>query len=270
MTLIDDPKGWFRRRFGLRYPSLDTLGFKLSGVLVMEQGLFEPTETTMILRLLDTVEVLVNVGANIGYYCCHAMARGKRTVAVEPFPRNFRILRANAAANGWSGLLEAHPVALAAREGVMRLYGGGTAASLVPGWAGQRFGRKVRVSTLDGILGDRFANSPVLVVIDVEGAELGVLEGAARTLAAPVRPIWFVEIAVNEHQPRGLTINPNLVATFDLMDRAGYHAYSVAAEPRRVTPGEARRIAETGTDTFETHNFLFVSPERAAALELPG
>ena len=54
------------------HPSRKTQwGFSFSGHDSMANGSFEPDETKIVRRLLADVDVLVNVGANVGYYCCY-------------------------------------------------------------------------------------------------------------------------------------------------------------------------------------------------------
>ena len=86
-------------------------GFKLAGNSLMASGNFEPTETELVRNILKDVDILVNVGANIGYYCCHALSMGKEVIAFEPIDRNLRYLYKNLKANSWTGV-EVFPMAL--------------------------------------------------------------------------------------------------------------------------------------------------------------
>ena len=63
--------------------------------------------------------------------------------------------------------------------------------------------------------------------IDVEGTELRVLRGAARTLRRQPAPTWLVEITRGELHPGGT--NPDFNAVFQLFYQAGYAATSVDA-----------------------------------------
>lgn len=76
-------------------------GFSLAGHEAMAAGTLEPEETALIRRLLQEVDVLGNVGANVGYYCCHALSLGKPVIAVEPIARNLYYLLENMRNNGW-------------------------------------------------------------------------------------------------------------------------------------------------------------------------
>lgn len=110
-------------------------GFTFAGHDAMAAGTFEPEETTVVRKLLADVDVLVNVGANVGYYCCHALSMGKPVIAVEPNTRNLHYLLKNIQNNGWSNLAEVFPVAMGAGADILQMRGGGTGASLVKGWA---------------------------------------------------------------------------------------------------------------------------------------
>src|SRR4051794_39948755 len=50
-------------------------GFHLVGNRSMETGQFEPQETRLVESILAAADVVVDVGANIGYYVCLARSR---------------------------------------------------------------------------------------------------------------------------------------------------------------------------------------------------
>ena len=236
---------------------LTPLGFKMCGLNAMESGSFEPDETRQISALLREVTALVNIGANTGYYVCLARNAGAKVLAIEPLDQNVQILQRNILANGWNDV-EIFPVGLGDRVDVMKLYGGGTAASLVEGWAGaaREHYRLVPVSTLDNVLGDRFAGEKILILMDVEGFELNVLRGALRQFTRKPAPVWFIEICIDEHQPSGVRINPNLVGTFEIFWRHGYHAEKAGSESGAVSEADVRAWA-AGNQLPKTHNFIF-------------
>jgi|TARA_B100001093_G_scaffold198481_1_gene190758 hypothetical protein len=49
-------------------PKLTNLGFKFNGNSEMESGKFEPAETQTVINLMNQVDSVINVGANVGYY----------------------------------------------------------------------------------------------------------------------------------------------------------------------------------------------------------
>lgn len=242
-------------------PAERSMGFRFMGSAAMESGQFEPEETAIFRRIIAGSDVLINVGANVGYYCCLALQAGKRVVAYEPLPSNQRSLYTNIWANGWQEQIEVFPLALSDKPQILKLYGGGTGASLVDGWAGvdSENYTLVPASTLDLTIQDRFQDQRVFLLVDVEGAEFSMLQGAARMLAREPKPVWMVEIAVNEHQPKGIAINPQLLQTFDLFWQSGYQAWTAQESPRQIERDEVAAVVASGKDTLGTHNFLFAS-----------
>lgn len=240
-------------------PVVTPFGFKFVGNPDMQSGTFEPDETRIVTHLLSKVENVINVGANIGYYCCHALHHKKHVVAFEPMELNLKYLLRNIKANGWDKQVEVFSLALSNHVGIIEIYGGGTGASLLRGWAGAADNHVTLVpcSTLDRVLGNRFQGTQTLIIVDVEGAEQWMLEGAAGYLGASPKPIWLVEISAAEHQPAGVSMNPNLLSTFQLFWDKGYESCTADAQLRPVERAEIEAIVSSGTDTLKTHNFLF-------------
>ena len=111
-----------------RHPPRKTpWGFTFAGHDAMAAGDFEPEETKVVRKLMADVDILVNIGANVGYYCCHALSMGKPVIAVEPNTRNMHYLLKNIQRNGWSKQAEVFPVAMGASADILQMWGGGRA-----------------------------------------------------------------------------------------------------------------------------------------------
>lgn len=233
-------------------------GFKLGGNEAMARGEFEPTETEIVRDLLRDIDVLVNIGANVGYYCCHALSMGKRVIAFEPMQRNLHFLCQNMKINDWRDV-EIFPLALSSSPDVLEIYGANTGASLVKGWAGtpESHVTLVPASTLDLVLGDRLRGKKVLVLIDVEGAEFAVLQGAAAVMRSDPKPVWMIEITSFEHQPQGVVVNPNFARTFQLLREAGYAAFTADSAMCKVDVADVEVVQAGNIQRLTTHNFLF-------------
>lgn len=233
-------------------------GFKIAGNDAMALGKFEPEETEKIRSLLEHADLFVNIGANIGYYCCHALSLGKSVIAVEPIQSNVHYLLRNALENSWQHKIEVFPVAIGARTDILQMYGGGTGASLVKGWAGspESYKRLVPIVTLDRILECVPDSTRMLILIDAEGAELDVLRGATKTASRLEKPIWMVEINSVQHQPKGISINPNLKETFDFFFSNGYTS-TTADKYSRIIDQRAVEAAISNTSSLDSYNFVF-------------
>lgn len=226
----------------------------------METGAFEESEIALLREQLQTGDVFVDIGANIGLFSCLARSLGCTVVAIEPLSDNLRWLYANLTANGWDDT-EVIPIGMGERPGLATLYGADTGASLIPGWAGvadHDFLKEViPINTLDTMLGDRFAGERLFVKVDIEGAELGMLRGAAHTLARTPKPIWLVEIVLTEHRPGAW--NPDFAATFDVFFAAGYRACLATDPGRPVRAEDVARWVAAGRCDHAAYNYLFTA-----------
>ncbi|MDC0043150.1 FkbM family methyltransferase, partial [Paracoccaceae bacterium] len=120
----------------------------------MQNGSFEVTETKILIKLFFQADIFVNVGANFGYYICMARNMGVRSIAIEPIPINQRILKQNLIENNWDQNVILHPIACGNSNGNVTIYGEGTGASIIPGWAQNpsRLKHIVPMKKLDNIL----------------------------------------------------------------------------------------------------------------------
>lgn len=239
-----------------RHSQTTPWGFRLAGNKDMAAGVFEPKETQIIRDLLQGVEILVNVGANVGYYCCHARSMGKRVIAFEPIPRNVRYLCKNIKENGWSDV-EIFPLALSNKTGILEIYGGTTGASIIKGWANipESYVMLVPASTMDIVLGNRLQGHQALVLVDIEGAEKWMLDGAAEMLASNPRPIWVMEICFTENLSG--KVNEDFHEIFNLFWKYGYRSFSVDADMREVKSDDVLRWITQGFRDFGYVTYLF-------------
>jgi FkbM family methyltransferase len=139
----------------------------------------------------------VDVGANKGSILEAMVASAPRGhhVAFEPLPELARRLRER------YPHVDVHEAAVGNAPGestFTRVLGQDSRSGFgVDTWvAGETENLTVTVKTLDGVLDE--SHPPVLIKIDVEGAELGVLQGARRTLES-ARPIIAFEHGGGPH-----------------------------------------------------------------------
>jgi FkbM family methyltransferase len=224
----------------------------------METGRFEVLETKFIRDNIKEFDCFINVGANMGYYALIALSEKLKVIAFEPDQLNARILMNNIVANELDSEFEFHPIALSSSSGLLPIYGANTAASLVKGWAGQMNFKYVPVNTLDNIIGSRFDNCKIFVLIDIEGAECDCLQGAKHLLTVSAPILFFIEICLGEHHPSG-KITQNNINTFKIFFDAGYNAFRVDNTFKEVTMDDVNSIQKTGINNFGTHNFIFTN-----------
>jgi FkbM family methyltransferase len=222
----------------------------------MQDGSFEADEVGLVERLLNDADVVVDIGANVGFYTCMARQAGKHVVAIEPVRSNLDLLYRNLASNGWPDV-EVWPLGLSNTPGIGTIYGARTGASLLPGWAhnSELFRTSISLTTLDELLRNRFVGQYLLVKIDVEGAEYDVLRGSFETLDRKVKPTWLVEITLDLNRE---SLNPHFAETFNMFMSRGYRAYATTPVQREIGSPDIADWISRGRVDSGCYNWLFL------------
>lgn len=155
----------------------------------------ETDYTAAMLQNLRESDVFFDVGANVGIVTLHA-AKICHTVAFEPDPSFRRRLQVNSALNpDRSFILE--PTAISDSDGTVVLYtdgDDGNSPSLVH-QRGESGSVPVSARSLDSLLAEGRLPRPTVIKLDIEGAEILALRGAAHLLAGSDRPrALFIEV----------------------------------------------------------------------------
>lgn len=160
--------------------------------ILLVKGVHEEGVTRVFENEIKQAAVVLDIGANIGYHTLTAarlVGQKGRVFAFEPEPSNFDLLVRNAKANGYSNIIPLQK-ALSNKRGKARLFlheAYWEAHSLSPdnvsilsaGSEASTFsGRyvEVDVETLDELFKD-YEGKVDFIKIDVQGAEMAVLEG---------------------------------------------------------------------------------------------
>ena len=160
-------------------------------------GLYEAGTLDFLRKVLDTGDVFLDVGANIGLMSLAAsnwVGTAGQVHAFEPVPSSYQILEKNIALNGLTNIM-VHKVALGSSKDRRKIGEHPTdlgRSSFNKPPAGSRE-HEVEVITLDEFTQNRDLPPINTVKIDVEGWELEVLKGARRLLSSSDAPILIVE-----------------------------------------------------------------------------
>lgn len=143
-------------------------------------------------------DVCFDIGAYRGFFSgVFALAGAGQVVAFEPFPENCTQLQRLSAANPRLPLSFEH-VAVGGEEGVVQFHVmpdssmGKLASSSFQADVPSAAVLKVPLKTIDGLIGEGKYPAPQVIKIDVEGAEVEVLQGGKKTLETH-KPILFIE-----------------------------------------------------------------------------
>jgi FkbM family methyltransferase len=208
----------------------ETLG--LSSLLY---GTFEKGELEFVSQYLRPGNAVMDIGANIGLFSVvmgRTIGQTGVVIAFDPVPANITRLKSNLNENGIStdGVYE---LALGSTNGKMELkMSDDTAyASMHTVEHGLENGQiiQVNVKRLDDVWNERGRPMISFIKMDVEGAELEVIEGSGEMIAQ-CHPTMLIEANTNQH----------LVKLNEMLQPYGY---------RHIQP-----------DGFVLHNHLFIFP----------
>lgn len=191
-------------------------------------GIFEWPVTKRLAVLARSGGMLIDVGANAGYFSLlwAALNPGNHVEAFEALPSNVTRLQLNVTRNGMSDRIQVHPFALGKTDGEIAFECGPAEQS---GWggiaiAGSTTALQVPVHRLDGVLSK--LTEDTTIKIDCEGADPWVLEGARELLSLScVRNVFF---EVNE--PRQAALGIPLDASQAVLRSLGFRCEQIAAD----------------------------------------
>ena len=184
----------------------------------MAAGHYEPEEVAVLKNLIRRDMVVVDVGANIGFYTLMLAALvgdSGQVMAFEPVPDSRAKLAASVARNRLDHIVRIEPCALSDKPGTTRIVhdadtsnvGGAHMAPSSGGLPPGVVGHAVEMRCLDEF---EFPLGVHFIKMDVEGAEGLVLRGGLRVLRTH-RPLLMIEF--NDAQLRLVSrINSELLA----------------------------------------------------------
>lgn len=159
---------------------------------------FEPFEIELFKKSLAPGMVVVDVGANIGYYTLVAariVGTYGRVFAFEPDPRNFDALAANVRANHFSNVTAFPKAASDSDAGHEMFFSSKSERSsfyLSPFLEKVEGTRHVETTTIDAVLNGLSAD---VVKMDIEGSEPAALRGMEKVLKPET--VLFIEFNPN-------------------------------------------------------------------------
>jgi FkbM family methyltransferase len=225
--------------------------------VLVNTGEYEPVEARMLASMAEGAGVVFDVGANMGFYAlswASKLAPGGKIHVFEPVPTTFERLIRNIEINDMGDRVIANNSGLADRVSTMTMYlpsfsgsGAASLADLHPAESSVEV--QVPIGTLDEYMTIKDVRALDFMKVDVEGAELLVLKGGARSIAEH-RPFLFLELLRKWSKPFGY--HPNDV--IKMLTELGYRCSALN--------GDRLRPFTEMTDATEQTNFFFAHPTR--------
>ena len=139
-------------------------------------GLYEYEEMNFLFDYLDTNDLFVDIGANIGAYTILAASKRSKVIAVEPIPSSYEILKKNILLNDFSNTVDIYNIAISDKDENLKFSNNLDALNHVL-INGEKYTDIINIPAvkLDQILNGQI---PKFIKIDVEGYESKVIDGA--------------------------------------------------------------------------------------------
>lgn len=225
---------------------------------------FEPEATSVVRRLVGAGDVVLDVGANYGWYTtlfAGNVGPGGQVVAFEPVPTTFERLLEHLELNGCADRVAAVRSAVGDRRADVDVYTfdrmSHACSSLSSLGYDDASASSTPMLTLDGYLREHGIDRVDFLKCDVEGAELMVLQGARALLRSPDAPMVLIEL--NDETSRAFGYSR--ADLWALLEEAGFDAFYLIDGVETV-----RRIA--AVDDTEDANLLLCCKGDAIASRL--
>lgn len=223
-----------------------------------DRGVFEPWETELVRGEIRPGDVVLDVGANIGYYTllfAKLVGPTGRVHAFEPDPTNFAVLSHNVALNGYTNVtLHQKAVAERAGAGHLHLCADNAGDHRIYDSHDDRPSVPVELTSLDDVFADPAVRFD-FVKFDIQGAEWGAIRGMRGVLARHPRLRM-----ITEFWPFGLKrCGTDPLAYLALLEELGFTLYDIDEAVRSVVPFRpAELLARHPADGISHTNLLCV------------
>lgn len=155
-------------------------------------GIRERASTRMMQKILSKDQVVVDIGANIGYYALMEAKAGAYVYAIEPVPDNFEKLSNNVELNKYRNV-KTYQMAIGDKNTTVKMALSEKSNLHVITTDDGANTIDVEVVSLDDFLRDK--RTPNIVRMDVEGYEYEIIKGMPETLKKMKQGSWlFIEI----------------------------------------------------------------------------
>ncbi len=214
-------------------------------------GTYDPFETEVLKNQIKKGDVVLDLGANIGFFTlifAKLVGEEGKVFAFEPDPDNFSLLKKNIEINGYQNVILVHK-AVSNETGKTRLYLSSEASDhrIYDSYDGRK-SIEIETTRLDDYF-NKYNGRIDFIKMDVQGAEWAVIKGASSLLQKTKN----LKITT-EFWPIGLKrfgVEPQ--EYLKLLLKHCFQLYNINEKARKIEPVNITKLLETYT--IEKENF---------------
>lgn len=183
----------------------------------------EPYSNFAFISMLEPEDIVIDIGANIGYYALQEARIAKQVYAIEPNPESVNQLTANICQSNLLPRIRTYQMAIGDYDGKAML--DITDDSNLCNLSSVRDCStrcEVPISTLDNFIKDK--QYPTVIRMDVEGYEYEIVKGMQGILAEDKPLVLFIELHMN-------ILGSKVQVIAHTLKLAGFEIYTASLEP---------------------------------------
>ncbi len=205
-------------------------------------GIYEEFETSIVKKEVNQGDVVIDIGANIGYYTlifAKLVGEKGKVFAFEPDPTNFQLLKKNVEINGFHNvILEQKALSDNSGKMMLSLNDENTAGHHLD-FKKENTTNSIEVGVLS--LDEYFLNKNIdinFIKMDVEGAESNVIKGMTNILKNSKDLKMIVEYNPNAIHQLGL--NPENY--FNMLIKNGFLLYDINEKIKTLEKTDSKKL----------------------------
>lgn len=191
---------------------------------IIENGVFEPDSSYIVNHLIKPGDVVLDVGANIGYYTvlfARLVKKSGKVICFEPSEHYRKLLKKNIEENELMNVsLMEYGLSDRARKSDIHIGDSSATLHWVSESASSRIER-ITLEKLDDVIGQFNPDKIDFIKVDIDGHEPAFLAGAWQTIER-FNPVILLEISHMHYLEAGVTAWD----FYDLLRKRGFHIYS--------------------------------------------
>ncbi|TSC88415.1 MAG: FkbM family methyltransferase [Microgenomates group bacterium Gr01-1014_16] len=207
-------------------------------------GVWEEFETEVFKKNLKRGDVVLDIGANIGYHTLIAaeiVGNNGHVYAFEPDSKNFGVLKRNVEVNGYKNVILVNK-ALSDKNGVGKLFlstEDNHGDFRIFGSNDDRKSVDIELVRLDSFFGNHIPKINV-IKIDVQGAEALIFKGASKTLKAIKKIKVFTEF-----WPKALRLSGSSAEEYShILMKNRFKIYEIDSSEKRMAEVSFQKLFE--------------------------
>jgi len=222
---------------------------------------YEEFETEIVKKLIKKGDIVLDVGANIGYFTlifAKLVGKNGRVFAFEPDPTNFNLLKKNVEANGYQNVI-LNDKALSNKTGKTKLFLSDTnfGDHMIVDTKEDRNSVEVEMTTGDDYFRD--LNEQInFIKMDIQGAEIDALNGMSSLL----KKMNDVKILI-EFEPRRLKNFVNDTSKLlEILEEFDFKLFEIDDNIKKIIPVDSQKIIKKYPADKEVYTNLLCTKKK--------